>query len=101
MDVVTIVVFRVEVGCLEEKEIRRKVTVDLLAWPRVHSPCIPNPRGFSRLSAICDKAVTTHGKIARRLTTVPSEPAWSLFSRGEIRDLPIVIRHLVLIDIIS
>ena len=41
MDVVTIVVFRVEVGCLEEKEIRRKVTADLLAWGSSSLPVHP------------------------------------------------------------
>ena len=92
MDVVTIVVFRVEVGCLEEKEIRRKVTVDLLAWPRVHSPCIPNPRGFSRLSAICDKAVTILGQLFGERAT---------HSFREMRALLIAIRHLGLITIIS
>jgi hypothetical protein len=41
MDVVTIVVFRVEVGCLEEKEIQRKATVNLLAWGSSSLPVHP------------------------------------------------------------
>jgi hypothetical protein len=41
MDVVTIVVFRVEVGCLEEKEIQRKGTVNLLAWGSSSLPVHP------------------------------------------------------------